>query len=184
MKGVYIPHCPTNGIMLGYKQDLFLLNPSFSDHLRHISRIGDMFIPYLDALKYQIINNMIHIFHQYSPLWQCCFGYVYISDRRWHIISIYISYIYIFKLYILFRWCIIYLFTLFIYWLPQQPLVQLVDFAAAFARSTRLRLQKRFSHARVVWGATAAAFESMTFSQIWINDDVGKTWYNNNTING
>ena len=95
MKGVYIPHCPTNGIMLGYKQDLFLLNPSFSDHLRHISRIGDMFIPYLDALKYQIINNMIHIFHQYSPLWQCCFGYVYISDRRWHIISIYISYIYI-----------------------------------------------------------------------------------------
>jgi hypothetical protein len=77
------------------------------------------------------------------------------------------------------------MYNLFIYfiYLLTTPLVQLVDFAAAFARSTRLRLQKRFSHARVVWGATAAAFGSMTFLQIWINDDVGKTWYNNNTIN-
>ena len=99
----------------------------------------------------------------------------YILYQYTYHIYIYIQIIYI---YILFRWCIIYLLYLFI-----TPLVQLVDFAAAFARSTRLRLQKRFSHARVVWGATAAAFGSMTFLQIWINDDVGKTWYNNNTIN-
>lgn len=123
---------------------MFLLNPSFSDDLRHISRIGDMFIPYLDALKYQIINNMIHIFHQYSPLWQCYFGYVYISDRRLYFISIYISYIYIQIIYILFRWCIIYLFTLFIYWLPTcstrwfcRSLRQVDPFTASEALLTR-----------------------------------------------